>query len=1235
MSDQNKKNIIATASLSFVFLMLAIILNFVFVKNNQPEQIASKLEKALHEKEGLLIDLLQKEIARDDNNNFGNVTAYEGLYEKEGIIVLIYDNETLEFWSENVVPAPERLEPRFFSERVHHFKNGWFEIIMKPVGKKTYIGLILIKNDYAYENDYLVNEFQKAFPVPPSAEIFEGGSQYEIFSIDQQYLFSLDFQEHIPLHPYQENILFCLYLVSLLLFFAFTLLLYKYFKTFFKKRWVLFFAFVIDIVIIRFLIAHFNIPHALYQSALFSPEFYGSSTMLPSLGDLIINAFVFLFIAYAFSTLILTNPRISTFSALKRYTVSFVLFLIILLGYGLLISLFKGLIIDSSISLKLINVFGLTTESYLGIIAVATLLLGFYIFSQKLVDFIYYLSASTRSYTIILITALVVACTVFCFKTGRIEVFYVFFIFIYLFSLWYVRKRRIKRFSYYYVVFNMIIFAVFSTYTLHKFERIKEQEERKLMAVRLTTERDKIIEYMFNDVEKNLLADTVLAKNLRNALLYDDQEERTIEYIVDNYLYPFRSSYHFQLTICNSQRVLEIQPENYIIACYDYFEDVINRLGEPTASPGLFYLDDGSDDVNYIAALTFGEHLDDPDYPVNVYIELYSKYVPKALGYPELLVDKKASSFIDLTNYSYAIYGKGELVKSVGKYFYSIKGSVYGGLEDDFLFFDRNGYDHLNYKADETTNVIISLKKQSFIEILAPFSFLLIFYGIYILIFLAVSNFSIVFVKKELNFRTRMQVAIVSIMLVSFLVIGISSLYYIIGINNDKNLDALSEKAHSVLIEIEHKLADTPGLSPDMEDYLESLLTKFSLVFFSDINIYNINGNLLASSRPEIFKEGLISTKMNAVAFNQLAHYNKTLFIHQEKIGVYDYLSAYVPFRNNRNELIAYLNLPYFAREGELRQEISTFMIAFTNIYIILIAISILTMLLISNYITFPLQLIRDKLRKLKLGRPNEKIKWVRKDEIGNLVIEYNRMIDKLAQSAELLAQSERESAWREMAKQVAHEIKNPLTPMKLSTQYLQKAWDEQAPDWDQRLKKFSKAIIQQIDNLSVIASEFSDFAKMPQSMYEKIEIDRVITASVDLFKESRHVDFRFIKPDDHLYYVYADKKQMLQVFNNLFKNSIQAKKDSEDEMIEISIEQQTADHYLIKVTDNGIGISRDQADKIFSPNFTTKTGGMGLGLAIVKSIILDSGGKIWFESEEGVGTTFFIQLPVYSVDSQ
>jgi len=1234
MSGQNKKNIIATASLSFIFFMLAIILNLAFVKKNQPEQIISNLEKALHEKEEKVAYLLQKAIAEDTLGNFGNATAFKGLYEKEGIIVLIYENETLKFWSVNVVPAPEKLESQFFSKKIHHFKNGWFEIIRKSAGKKTYIGLILIKHDYAYENDYLVNEFQKAFSVPPSANILDGDSQYEVFSIDRQYLFSLNFQKHISLHPYLENVLFCFYLTGLLFFFAFTLLFYKYFKSFIKKPWLLFTAFVIDIVIIRFLIGYFKIPHTLYQSALFSPEFYGSSAILPSLGDLIINAFLFLFITYAFSALILTNPRISAFSVLKRRTVSYALFLIILIGYSQLINLFKGLIIDSSISLNLINVFGLTTESYLGIVAVATLLMAFHVFSLKLVDFLYYLNVSIKSYIIILIAALATACTIFCFKTGRIEIFYVFFIFIYLFSLWYVRKRRTRRFSYYYVVFNMILFALFSTYTLHKFERIKEQEERKLMAVRLTTERDKIIEYMFNDVEKNLLADTILAQNLRNALFYEDQEERTIDYIVDNYLYPFRSSYHFQLTICNSQRVLEIQPENYIIDCYDYFDDVIKRLGETTACPKLFYLNDGSDDVHYIAVLTFGEHLDDPDFPVNVYIELYSKYVPKALGYPELLVDKEASSFIDLTNYSYAIYSKGELVKSVGKYFYSIIGSVYGEPGDDFLFFDRNGYDHLNYQTDETTNVIISLKKQGVIELLAPFSFLLIFYGIYVLVFLAIFNFSTLFVRKELNFRTRMQVAIVSIMLVSFLVIGISSLYYIIGINDNKNLDALSEKAHSVLIEIEHKLSDTPSLTSDMEDYLESLLTKFSLVFFSDINIYDINGNLLASSRPEIFKEGLVSTKMNTVAFDQLSNYNKTLFIHQENIGVYDYLSAYVPFRNNRNELIAYLNLPYFAKEGELRQEISTFMIAFTNIYIILIAISILTMLLISNYITFPLQLIRDKLRKLKLGRPNEKIKWVRKDEIGNLVIEYNRMIDELAKSAELLAQSERESAWREMAKQVAHEIKNPLTPMKLSTQYLQKAWDEKAPDWDQRLKKFSKAIIEQIDNLSVIASEFSDFAKMPKSMYEKIEIDRVITASVDLFKESRHVDFRFIKPDNHLYYVYADKKQMLQVFNNLFKNSIQAKKDSEDEMIEISIEQPTADHYLIRITDNGIGISSDQADKIFSPSFTTKTGGMGLGLAIVKSIIFDSGGKIWFESEEGAGTTFFIQLPVYSVDS-
>ena len=229
------------------------------------------------------------------------------------------------------------------------------------------------------------------------------------------------------------------------------------------------------------------------------------------------------------------------------------------------------------------------------------------------------------------------------------------------------------------------------------------------------------------------------------------------------------------------------------------------------------------------------------------------------------------------------------------------------------------------------------------------------------------------------------------------------------------------------------------------------------------------------------------------------------------------------------------------------------------------------------------------------------------------------------------MAQSERESAWREMAKQIAHEIKNPLTPMKLSVQYLQKAWDEKAPDWDNRLKRFTQTIVEQIDSLSTIASEFSDFAKMPRLKFEKTDITEVIRNSIGLFRNTTKIQFKF--DYSKKYYSLADKEQLLRVFNNLIKNSIQAISDPEKGLIEISIEEDNK-YLILKFTDNGNGIPKDQREKVFYPNFTTKSSGLGLGLAMVKSIVQNTGGEITFESEEGVGTTFIIALPVYTVDN-
>jgi nitrogen fixation/metabolism regulation signal transduction histidine kinase len=234
--------------------------------------------------------------------------------------------------------------------------------------------------------------------------------------------------------------------------------------------------------------------------------------------------------------------------------------------------------------------------------------------------------------------------------------------------------------------------------------------------------------------------------------------------------------------------------------------------------------------------------------------------------------------------------------------------------------------------------------------------------------------------------------------------------------------------------------------------------------------------------------------------------------------------------------------------------------------------------------------------------------------------------VDELALNAEKLAQTERETAWREMARQVAHEIKNPLTPMKLSVQYLKRAWDDKTPDFDQRVKRFSDTMIEQIDSMAEIATAFSDFARMPKAQLEAIKLNELLKSSLSLFDDSPDIQIKLRLSNDDTT-VFADNKQLIRVFNNLMKNSMQALEGSHDGHIRVETWREE-DTVMVLFADNGPGIPSEQTEKIFAPNFTTKSGGMGLGLAMVKNIVLNHGGQIWFESNGE--TVFYISLPIF-----
>ena len=326
---------------------------------------------------------------------------------------------------------------------------------------------------------------------------------------------------------------------------------------------------------------------------------------------------------------------------------------------------------------------------------------------------------------------------------------------------------------------------------------------------------------------------------------------------------------------------------------------------------------------------------------------------------------------------------------------------------------------------------------------------------------------------------------------------------------------------------------------------------------------------------------------------------------------------------------IVYFPFRYFSR---IKSSINSFIknnLLIILLIIILFLLAIVIAVVISGKITKPLRLIQKKFREIELGKKNEPISYESQDEIGSLVKEYNRMVAELSKSAELLAKSERESAWREMAKQIAHEIKNPLTPMKLSVQHLQKAWKDKAPNWDEHLSRVSKTLIKQIDTLSAIATGFSNFAQIPKANNEVVDSIVIIKNSVNLFEDTKNIKVTIDLHQNKRVNVFADKEQLLQVFNNLIKNAIQAIPDNVEGLIKIELF--TSENTLkVKVVDNGKGISDELKDKLFTPNFTTKTSGMGLGLTIAKNIVENANGTIWFETEIGKGTTFFVELPVY-----
>jgi len=467
---------------------------------------------------------------------------------------------------------------------------------------------------------------------------------------------------------------------------------------------------------------------------------------------------------------------------------------------------------------------------------------------------------------------------------------------------------------------------------------------------------------------------------------------------------------------------------------------------------------------------------------------------------------------------------------------------------------------------------------------------------------------------------------ILLVLLASILIVTVT-IYQYDEQTKDYNVQrfARKEKATRNNIDIELRRKTTyPVTTQNLSKIFQDRIYEIANIHNLTISMYDMNGKLLKSSIPYSFEE-IDETPLPKNTVSELANNSDYRISKMRTVRGISYQSSYTYINDPRFKRIGILELKIAQDNGEQKKELREFMTRLLAVYILMFVAAIALAYFLSSYITRSIQTISSKIKETTLNKRNEKITLnAASSEINSLVDAYNNMIDQLEDSAVKLAQSEREQAWREMAKQVAHEIKNPLTPMRLTVQSFLRKFDPADPKIKEKIAEYSETLIQQIDVMSSIASAFSDFAKMPTQRKENLDVIDVVKHALDIFNE----DFIHYYPQEDELHAHLDKTQLVRIITNLVKNATQAMREEETHpRIEVKVASKN-ESVVITVTDNGKGISEENKKLIFEPKFTTKTSGMGLGLPMIKNIIEAYNGSITFSSTLGVGTVFTVTLP-------
>ena len=1146
---------------------------------------------------------------------------------------------TLSFWSSQLILPPAETFWMDDIEEAMKLENGYYLVMKRNLSVNDHpvmvYALIPVRSEFFLETEYLPKKFVYSNDADNRVILSEHETEFPVKSLTGKTLFHLD-KKAAGAVPYNNRLTIILRFGGLLMLLLFIHLVAESLAR--PKVWkgVMFLA--LSLLAIRLAVYFFPELLNLRQFELFDPQIYGANTVHRSLGDLLMNSAFFCWIVlFTWYKVQHLKNVISPLPFWFRAAAGVLALCLLIYSTFVLSSVIRSIVADSKISFDVTNFSSLNRYTGVGFIVLATLSLSYYYFTQLLFRIIFPLFRDNiwLVYFAIAFSGLVYL----SLKSGDPAVlFYIPVLAWLLLYTWMVNRDGVIlnriRINIAGILFWIFVFSVSIAAIMLAENRKVEWSKRKFFAEKLAEQTDPSSERLMNIAMKYLdndflsenfdrFADSTINRYLRDSI------------IASNYS-AYQNRYETSLFVYDSSG----NPlNNEDPTTYNALNTIITLQAKPTSTPDLYYYETSFDNYTYIAQRVV---TDSAGMKLGYFFLISNpkKYGSDAL-FPEFFKQYKSKNPENSPIYSYAVYSEKKLVELSNKYPFPTR------LNDSDIpvlkEFERrtNGdFDELWYRAGNDKVVVMVRKSDTIIESITLFSyifcsFLFLVFIVQILSLLLKAVYDRQGFKDFFHFNIRSQVhsTIIFVSIFSFIIIGVATITFFKSRHNRNNSEKLSRTMRIMVNEMEKRIdSDHPfgyvsKLHDSVSNYtLEELVGEVSSIHGVDVTVYDLNGDLRVSSEANIYEKGVLSTKMNPVAFYRLSRLNQIEHVQEERISELSYLSIYAPVRDKEGRAYAYLGIPYFTSQAELDQEISNFIVTVINLNAFILLIAGLIALFITNRITRSFSIISDKMKEVNLGRLNEEIVWNRKDEIGDLVKEYNKMVAKLEESAEALAKTEREGAWREMARQVAHEIKNPLTPMKLSIQYLQKSITNNHPNVKELSSNVAHTLVEQIDHLSKIAADFSQFANISTPNIEKFDLHEVIRSLKELYRSDENIEFTW-RPVRQRLIIRADKTQMNRLFTNLFGNAVEA---CVDNACRIEVTEEIYDGVVrISIRDNGEGIPPEMQSRIFTPNFTTKSSGTGLGLAMCKGIVEQVKGKIWFDTKAGEGTTFHVEIPL------